>query len=67
MGKVEVDAVIEMFQQLESLHELKFENYLGDCDSKRFNAMLDSQPYAGTLQLKRKNASHVKLNGPSQF
>lgn len=47
-GKMEVDVVIEMFQRSESLHELKYENYVGDGDSKTFKAILNSQPYGNS-------------------
>lgn len=32
--KMEVNTVTELIQRSESLHELKYENYIGDGDSK---------------------------------
>ena len=42
---MEVDAVIEMFKRSESLHGLKYANYIGDGDSKTFKGILGSEPY----------------------
>lgn len=44
-GKMEVNAVVEMFSCSESLHGLKYCNYVGDGDSKTFKRILDAQPY----------------------
>ena len=59
-GKMEVDAVIEMFQRSESLHELKYENCVGDGDSKTFKAILDSQPYGNFTIKKKECIDHVQ-------
>ena len=44
-GKMEVNAIIEMFQRSESLHNLKYANYVGDGDSKTIKGILDFEPY----------------------
>lgn len=43
--KMEVDAVIEMFQRSKILHSAKYTNYIGDGDSKTFKDILDVQTY----------------------
>ncbi|CAH0561738.1 unnamed protein product [Brassicogethes aeneus] len=35
--KIEVDAIIEVFQRSKTLHEVKYANYIGDDDSKTYN------------------------------
>ena len=52
-GKMEVDAVIEMFKRSESLHGLKYANYIGDGDSKTLKGILESEPYENLLVKKR--------------
>lgn len=41
-GKMEVDAVVEMFQRSEDLYGIKYCNYIGDGD---FKGIVDSKPY----------------------
>ena len=36
-GKMEIDAVVEMFRRSETLHDAKYASYIGDGDSKTFN------------------------------
>ncbi|XP_025158390.1 uncharacterized protein LOC105190689 [Harpegnathos saltator] len=38
-GKMEVDAIIEMFQRSDELHSLKYSHYIGDGDSKTYKAI----------------------------
>jgi len=61
-GKMEVDAVIEMFQQSEKLHGLKYSHYVGDGDSKTFKGILDSNPYQ-IWTSRRKNVSTTFKRG----
>lgn len=56
-GKMEVDAAIEMFQRSESLHKLKYANYIGDGDSKTFKGITDAKPYGPKFVIKKRNAS----------
>lgn len=47
-GKMEVDAVIKMFQLFDALHNVN--NYIGDGDSKTFKGILDAQPYEDAVK-----------------
>lgn len=44
-GKMEVDAVIEMFNRSRDLHDAMYTTYIGDGDSKTFTAVLKENPY----------------------
>ncbi|XP_025263572.1 uncharacterized protein LOC112637650 [Camponotus floridanus] len=59
-GKMEVDAVIEMFQRSNSLHNLKYANYVGNGDSKIFKGIMDSEPYADLTVMKKECIDHVQ-------
>ncbi|XP_071579340.1 uncharacterized protein [Temnothorax nylanderi] len=59
-GKMEVDAVIEMFQRSETLHSVKYANYIGDGDSKTFKGVLDAQPYEKFTVNKKECIDHVQ-------
>jgi hypothetical protein len=59
-GKMEVDAVIEMFQRSEVLHGLKYANYIGDGDSKTFKGILDAKPYENFEVSKKECIDHVQ-------
>ncbi|EFN87264.1 hypothetical protein EAI_02705, partial [Harpegnathos saltator] len=59
-GKMEVDAMIEMFQRFETLYGLKYFNYIGDGDSKTFKGSLDAQPYGDVLIAKKECIDHVQ-------
>lgn len=43
-GKMEVDAIIEMFQRSTNLHNVKYANYIGDGDSKTYAAIKNKSP-----------------------
>lgn len=42
-GKIEVDGIKEMFMRSESLHQVKYINYIGD--SKTYKSIIDAKPY----------------------
>ncbi|GFV33804.1 uncharacterized protein TNCV_2145101 [Trichonephila clavipes] len=44
-GKMEVDGMLRIFNRSEKLHNLKYSNYIGDGDSKTFNALSENKPY----------------------
>ncbi|XP_036147677.1 uncharacterized protein LOC118647257 [Monomorium pharaonis] len=54
-GKMEIDAVVEMFQRSEHLHNVKYVNYVGDGDSKIFKGILDAEPY-NDISVQKRNA-----------
>lgn len=49
-GKMEVDAVIEMFECSETLHIIKYANCLGNGDSKTFNGIMEKNLYENKVQ-----------------
>lgn len=59
-GKMEVDAIVEMFSRSESLHGLKYCNYVGDGDSKTFKGITDAQPYKDLVVRKKECIDHVQ-------
>ncbi|GFU64092.1 uncharacterized protein TNCV_481761 [Trichonephila clavipes] len=44
-GKMEVDGMLRIFNRSEKLHNLKYSNYIGDGDTKKFNALSENKPY----------------------
>ncbi|GFU04750.1 uncharacterized protein TNCV_4377761 [Trichonephila clavipes] len=44
-GKMEVDWMLRIFNRSEKLHSLKYSNYIGDGDTKTFNALSENKPY----------------------
>ncbi|XP_076248018.1 uncharacterized protein LOC143187664 [Calliopsis andreniformis] len=44
-GKMEVSAIVEIFQRSQKLYNTKYVNYIGDGDSKTFNAVVNANPY----------------------
>lgn len=59
-GKMEVDAVLEMFQRSESLYDTRYINYIGDGDSKTYKGIVDGKPYNDLTLLKKKCVGHVQ-------
>ncbi|EZA51573.1 hypothetical protein X777_09740 [Ooceraea biroi] len=50
-GKMEVDAIKEMFTRSEEKFEVKYGNYIGDGDSKTYKAILDLNTYGDDFQV----------------
>ncbi|GFX88736.1 uncharacterized protein TNCV_1557811 [Trichonephila clavipes] len=42
---MEVDGMLRIFNRSEKLHNLKYANYIGDGDTKTFNALSENKPY----------------------
>ncbi|CAB3225803.1 unnamed protein product [Arctia plantaginis] len=59
-GKMEVNAVVEMFQRSEDLYGVKYSNYIGDGDSKTFKGIVDSKPYENFDVHKKECIDHVQ-------
>ncbi|EFN69934.1 hypothetical protein EAG_00287, partial [Camponotus floridanus] len=59
-GKMEVDAVVDMFQRSESLHNVKYVNYIGDGDSKTYKGIVDANPYGNVSVAKKECIGHVQ-------
>lgn len=59
-GLMEVNAVCEMFQRSESLHNLKYTSYIGDEDSKTYTGIVKSAPYGDLIVHKKECIDHVQ-------
>lgn len=59
-GKMEVDAVTEMFLRSDEKFGVKYGNYIGDGDSKTFKAILDVNPYGNFQIIKSECIGHVE-------
>lgn len=60
-GKMEVDAVTEMFLRSEEKFGVKYVNYIGDGDSKTYKAILNVNPYGEeTPVVKSECVGHVE-------
>jgi len=49
-----------MFTRSESLHNIKYFNYIGDGDSKTFTGIIDFQPYPDFTVNKKECINHVQ-------
>ncbi|XP_074108761.1 uncharacterized protein LOC141533663 [Cotesia typhae] len=59
-GKMEVDAIVEMFCRSEEKYGVKYVKYIGDGDTKTFKGILDIDPYDGDpLVQKKECVGHV--------
>lgn len=59
-GKMEVDSIVQMFQQSEQKYKVKYKNYIGDGDSKTYTGILNAAPYGETLVDKKECIGHVQ-------
>lgn len=60
-GKMEVDAIVEMFCRSVEKHGVKYVKYIGDGDTKTFKGILDIDPYDGDpLVQKKECVGHVQ-------
>jgi len=60
-GKMEIDAVVEMFMRSVEKHGVKYDTYIGDGDCKTFKGILDINPYGGSLTVQKKECvGHVE-------
>ncbi|EFN88028.1 hypothetical protein EAI_10463, partial [Harpegnathos saltator] len=60
-GKIEVDAVQEMFLRSKEKFGVTYVNYIGDCDSKTYKVILDLNPYGDDVPvLKNECAGYVE-------
>ncbi|KAG8226142.1 hypothetical protein J437_LFUL005803 [Ladona fulva] len=61
VGKMEVDAIVEMFSKSEERHGIKYVNYIGDGDSKTYKGVLDAKLYGDGFAInKRECIGHVQ-------
>lgn len=59
-GKMEVEAIIEMFQRSEKNYGVKYMNYIGDGDSKTYMGIINAAPYGDTSIIKKECIGHVQ-------
>lgn len=59
-GKMEVDAVIEMFWRSETLHQVKYTDYIGNGDSKTFKGITDAKLCEDFTVLKKECVDNVQ-------
>jgi len=59
-GKIEVDAIIEIFSRSDNLHGLKYAFYVGDGNNKIFKDIVDSEPYDDIVVEKKECIGHVQ-------
>lgn len=60
-GKMEVDAIKDMFRRSWEMHEVRYAKYIGDGDTKTFKALLEDKPYGDDLIVKKKECvGHVE-------
>lgn len=59
-GKMEVDTVVEMFERSETLHGIKYVNYIGDGDSKTFKGIMEENPYENFEVQKKECIDHIQ-------
>lgn len=60
-GKMEVDAILDMFKRSEDKYGVKYKYYIGDGDSKTFKTILDEKPYGEGFQvIKKECVGHIQ-------
>lgn len=59
-GKMEADAMIEMFQRSEELYGVRYKHYIRDGDSKTYSQIVKSNPYEDTSVVKKECIGHVQ-------
>lgn len=60
-GKMEVDAIKEIFARSLQLYGVKYINYIGDGDSKTFKSVVASKPYGDDVEIQKKECiGHVQ-------
>lgn len=60
VGKMGVDAVVEMIQRSEALHQVKYTHYIGDGDCKTFKHIIDVKLYENVIVPKKEYVDYVK-------
>jgi len=60
-GKMELDAIIDMFARSVDEYGVKYKYYVEDGDSKTYKVLLDKQPYGKDFQtIKKECVGHVQ-------
>lgn len=66
-GKMEIDAIVEMFQRSDEKHDAKYVTYVGDGDCKTFKGILNAEPYKDLLVKKKECVLHVEKRAGTRF
>ncbi|EFN60639.1 hypothetical protein EAG_00548, partial [Camponotus floridanus] len=59
-GKMEPDAVVQMFSRSESTYNVRYAYYIEDGDSKTFKSIQDTKPYGNFAVTKKECIGHVQ-------
>jgi len=59
-GKMEPDAVVQMFSRSESTYNVRYAYYVEDGDSKTFKSIQDAKPYGNFAVTKKECIGHVQ-------
>ena len=59
-GKMEVDGMIEIFKRSEKKYQVRYTGYIGDGDSKTFQAIAEVKPYNDCAVEKKECVGHVQ-------
>lgn len=59
-GKMETDAISEMFRRSEPLYDVRYWAYIGDGDSKTLKRLHEDKPYGENLVQKKECISHIQ-------
>jgi len=59
-GKMEPDAIVEMFSRSESMYNVRYAYYIGDGDSKTHKSIQDAKPYGDFPVIKKECIGHVQ-------
>lgn len=59
-GKMESDAIVEMFSRSESTCNVRYAYYIGDGDSKTYKSIQDAKPYGDFPVTKKECIGHVQ-------
>lgn len=62
-GKMEIDAIVEIFKRSQEKHAVKYVNYIGDGDSKTYKGIIDADPYGETVINKRVYRACTETDG----
>lgn len=61
VGKMEVDAMIELFSRSVEKHGVMYTKYVGDGDSKSYTVIVNAKPYGGQAEIVKKECvGHVQ-------
>lgn len=66
-GKMEADAIKEIFVRSEERYGVKYINYIGNGDTKTYSAVVESKPYGDVEIIKKEYIGHVQKHMGSRL